>query len=48
MIPIGWTKMECPVTKEVQERKVAKIVPEESMVSWSKETTRKIPVPKNK
>jgi len=34
MVPIGWTKMECPLTKEVQLKKVAKIVQHRNMDYW--------------
>jgi hypothetical protein len=36
MVPIGWTKMECPVSKEVQMKKVAKIVQDRNVEYWRK------------
>jgi len=36
MVPIGWTKMECPYTKEVQPKKVAKIVQDRNIEYWRK------------
>lgn len=36
MVPIGWTKMECPRTREVQPKKVAKIVQDRNIEYWRK------------
>ncbi len=34
MVPVGWTKMECPKTKELVARKVAKIVQDKNVQYW--------------
>jgi len=34
MVPVGWTKMECPKTKEVVSRKVAKIIQDRNVTYW--------------
>lgn len=34
MVPVGWTKMECPKTKELVTRKVAKIVQDKNVQYW--------------
>jgi len=34
MVPVGWTKLECPKTKESQQRKVAKIVQNKNVEYW--------------
>lgn len=36
MVPIGWTKMECPYTKEVVAKKVARIVQDRNVEYWRK------------
>lgn len=36
MVPVGWTKMECPKTKEMQPKKVAKIVQDRNLEYWKK------------
>jgi hypothetical protein len=36
MVPVGWTTMECPKTKEVQQRKVAKIIQDRNVEYWHK------------
>jgi hypothetical protein len=44
MVPIGWTKMECPKTKEVQLRKVAKIVQDRNVDYWRRRNTEEIKI----
>jgi len=34
MVPIGWTMMECPKTKETEPRKVAKIIQNKNVEYW--------------
>ena len=34
MVPVGWTMMECPKTKESQPRKVAKIIQDRKVECW--------------
>jgi len=44
MVPIGWTKMECPRTREVQPRKVAKIVQDRNVDYWRKRNNDEIKI----
>lgn len=41
MVPVGWTKMECPKTKELVPRKVAKIVQCKNVVYWHQRNVSK-------